>query len=92
MLRCLLDLHQLMAESEQMYILNDLYITDYCVWLQQVKYVSTFYAVVLQSHLCWQLTNSLFCVHLLRSKHLKKLTEELLKVGKCYYVQDTMSL
>ena len=33
-LQCLLDIHQLLNSSEPYYILNNLYITDYCVWLQ----------------------------------------------------------
>nr|XP_022299523.1 protein SHQ1 homolog isoform X3 [Crassostrea virginica] len=33
-LRCLLDIHKILGESYPRYILNDLYITDYCVWIQ----------------------------------------------------------
>lgn len=33
-LQCLLDIHQLLNSSELYYILNNLYITDYCAWLQ----------------------------------------------------------
>ncbi|XP_034389481.1 protein SHQ1 homolog isoform X2 [Cyclopterus lumpus] len=36
-LRCLLDIHRVFRENEPAYILNDLYITDYCVWIQRVK-------------------------------------------------------
>jgi protein SHQ1 len=37
-LKCFLDIHKLLNESgDGRYILNDLYITDYCVWLQYVK-------------------------------------------------------
>ncbi|XP_041650908.1 protein SHQ1 homolog isoform X2 [Cheilinus undulatus] len=36
-LRCLLDIHKILRESDPSYILNDLYITDYCIWTQQVK-------------------------------------------------------
>ncbi|XP_064824962.1 protein SHQ1 homolog [Oncorhynchus masou masou] len=36
-LKCLLDIHKVFRENEPAYILNDLYITDYCVWLQRVK-------------------------------------------------------
>lgn len=35
-LKCFLDLHQLLNETgDNYYLLNDLYITDYCCWLQQ---------------------------------------------------------
>ncbi|KAI1297287.1 Protein SHQ1 -like protein [Halotydeus destructor] len=44
-IKCFLDIHQLMNESgDSRYILNDLYITDYCVWLQKVN-ESTFSAL-----------------------------------------------
>ncbi|XP_078677362.1 protein SHQ1 homolog [Branchiostoma floridae x Branchiostoma belcheri] len=33
-LRCLLHIHRLLSADENKYILNDLYITDYCVWVQ----------------------------------------------------------
>ncbi|CAH1264902.1 SHQ1 [Branchiostoma lanceolatum] len=33
-LRCLLQIHRLLSADENKYILNDLYITDYCVWVQ----------------------------------------------------------
>lgn len=37
-LKCFLDVHRLFNESgDSRYVLNDLYITDYCVWLQRVK-------------------------------------------------------
>ncbi|XP_071191182.1 protein SHQ1 homolog [Salvelinus alpinus] len=36
-LKCLLDIHKVFRENEPAYILNDLYITDYCVWIQRVK-------------------------------------------------------
>ncbi|TNN45591.1 Protein SHQ1 [Liparis tanakae] len=36
-LRCLLDIHRVFRENDPAYILNDLYITDYCVWIQRVK-------------------------------------------------------
>ena len=36
-LKCLLEIHGLLMQSEQQYILNDLYITDYCVWVQGVR-------------------------------------------------------
>uniref|UniRef100_A0A8C7QLP5 Protein SHQ1 homolog n=1 Tax=Oncorhynchus mykiss TaxID=8022 RepID=A0A8C7QLP5_ONCMY len=36
-LKCLLDIHTVFRENEPAYILNDLYITDYCVWIQRVK-------------------------------------------------------
>ncbi|XP_055017016.1 protein SHQ1 homolog isoform X2 [Boleophthalmus pectinirostris] len=36
-LKCLLDVHKVFRENEPAYILNDLYITDYCIWIQRVK-------------------------------------------------------
>lgn len=37
-LKCFLDIHRLLNEEGDLhYFLNDLYITDYCVWLQSVK-------------------------------------------------------
>ncbi|XP_015795996.1 protein SHQ1 homolog [Tetranychus urticae] len=37
-IKCLLDIHKIFNESGDLrYILNDLYITDYCIWLQHVK-------------------------------------------------------
>ncbi|CAL9704431.1 unnamed protein product [Knipowitschia caucasica] len=36
-LKCLLDIHKAFRENEPAYILNDLYITDYCIWIQRVK-------------------------------------------------------
>lgn len=36
-LKCLLDIHKIFMESDPAYILNDLFITDYCIWIQKVK-------------------------------------------------------
>ncbi|XP_065811042.1 protein SHQ1 homolog [Labrus bergylta] len=36
-LKCLLDIHKVFRENDPAYILNDLYITDYCIWIQKVK-------------------------------------------------------
>ncbi|XP_053724069.1 protein SHQ1 homolog isoform X2 [Synchiropus splendidus] len=36
-LKCLLDIHKVFRQNEPAYILNDLYITDYCIWIQRVK-------------------------------------------------------
>ncbi|CAH2312890.1 SHQ1 homolog [Pelobates cultripes] len=36
-LKCLLDIHAIFQENDPVYILNDLYITDYCIWIQKVK-------------------------------------------------------
>ncbi|NXS35200.1 SHQ1 protein, partial [Pomatostomus ruficeps] len=36
-LKCLLDIHKIFRESDPAYILNDLFITDYCIWIQKVK-------------------------------------------------------
>uniref|UniRef100_A0A8D2B9X3 Protein SHQ1 homolog n=1 Tax=Sciurus vulgaris TaxID=55149 RepID=A0A8D2B9X3_SCIVU len=36
-LKCLLDIHKILQENDPAYILNDLYISDYCVWIQKAK-------------------------------------------------------
>lgn len=36
-LRCLLEIQRTFNNSEPRYLLNQLYITDYCVWIQKVK-------------------------------------------------------
>ncbi|NWR08892.1 SHQ1 protein, partial [Paradoxornis webbianus] len=36
-LKCLLDIHKIFMESDPAYILNDIFITDYCIWIQKVK-------------------------------------------------------
>ncbi|KAK2862576.1 hypothetical protein Q5P01_002109 [Channa striata] len=36
-LKCLLDIHKVFRENDPAYILNDLYITDYCIWIQRAK-------------------------------------------------------
>ncbi|XP_076601495.1 protein SHQ1 homolog [Chaetodon auriga] len=36
-LKCLLDIHKVFRGNDPAYILNDLYITDYCIWIQRVK-------------------------------------------------------
>ncbi|KAJ7404922.1 Protein SHQ1 like protein [Willisornis vidua] len=36
-LKCLLDIHKIFRESDPAYILNDLFITDYCIWIQKIK-------------------------------------------------------
>uniref|UniRef100_A0A8D0H3X4 Protein SHQ1 homolog n=1 Tax=Sphenodon punctatus TaxID=8508 RepID=A0A8D0H3X4_SPHPU len=36
-LKCLLDVHKIFRENDPAYILNDLYITDYCIWIQKTK-------------------------------------------------------
>ncbi|NP_001072616.1 protein SHQ1 homolog [Xenopus tropicalis] len=36
-LKCLLEIHAIFQENDPAYILNDLYITDYCIWIQKVK-------------------------------------------------------
>lgn len=33
-IKCLLEIHEMFCSSEPRYILNDLFITDYCVWMQ----------------------------------------------------------
>ncbi|KAG8436024.1 hypothetical protein GDO86_007211 [Hymenochirus boettgeri] len=36
-LKCLLEIHAIFQENDPAYILNDLYITDYCIWIQRVR-------------------------------------------------------
>lgn len=36
-LKCLLDIHRCFSASYPHYLLNDLYITDYCVWIQNIE-------------------------------------------------------
>uniref|UniRef100_A0A1B6M5G6 Protein SHQ1 homolog n=1 Tax=Graphocephala atropunctata TaxID=36148 RepID=A0A1B6M5G6_9HEMI len=36
-LKCLLEVHSLFAHSEPRYLLNQLYISDYCIWLQRAS-------------------------------------------------------
>ncbi|XP_077181304.1 protein SHQ1 homolog isoform X1 [Paroedura picta] len=36
-LKCLLDIHKIFRENDPSYILNDLYVTDYCIWIQKTK-------------------------------------------------------
>uniref|UniRef100_A0A8C5KY03 Protein SHQ1 homolog n=1 Tax=Jaculus jaculus TaxID=51337 RepID=A0A8C5KY03_JACJA len=36
-LKCLLDIHKIFQENDPAYILNDLYISDYCVWIQKAR-------------------------------------------------------
>ncbi|XP_046581089.1 protein SHQ1 homolog [Haliotis rubra] len=36
-LKCLLDVQTILTDTEQRYILNDLYINDYCVWIQGIR-------------------------------------------------------
>ncbi|XP_076452080.1 protein SHQ1 homolog [Babylonia areolata] len=37
LLKCLLDIHSCMIVSDPRFIFNDLYITDYCVWIQSAR-------------------------------------------------------
>nr|XP_051707431.1 protein SHQ1 homolog isoform X4 [Oryctolagus cuniculus] len=39
-LKCLLNIHKIFRENDPAYILNDLYISDYCVWIQKAKCIS----------------------------------------------------
>ncbi|XP_039272667.2 protein SHQ1 homolog [Styela clava] len=34
-LKCLLQIHDLFANSDPYYVLNDIYIRDYCIWIQK---------------------------------------------------------
>lgn len=37
LLTCLLDVYKIFNSSEPRYVLNQLYIKDYCIWIQQLK-------------------------------------------------------
>ncbi|XP_073974072.1 protein SHQ1 homolog isoform X1 [Rhodnius prolixus] len=36
-LKCLIEIHKLFNASEPRYLLNQLFITDYCIWLQKIS-------------------------------------------------------
>ena len=38
LLQCVLDIRDILNSSEPYYILNNLYITDYAIWLQSARY------------------------------------------------------
>lgn len=40
-IKCLLEIHEMFSFSEPRYILNELFITDYCVWMQTEKCASS---------------------------------------------------
>ena len=68
LLQCLLSIHQTLSTSEPYYILNNLYITDYCVWVQHSRYTVLFF----HFFVLWMI----FC----SSQQLEKLAEALDKV------------
>ena len=37
LLQCLLDVRRILNSSEPYYVMNNLYITDYCVWIQRAS-------------------------------------------------------
>lgn len=37
-LKCLLEIHALCLEEDPWFLLNDLYVTDYCVWIQKASH------------------------------------------------------
>lgn len=41
LLQCLLSVSQVLNSSEPYYIMNILYITDYCIWIQRARYSHT---------------------------------------------------
>ena len=47
LLQCLLQVHKILSTSEPYYILNNLFITDYCVWIQHARYLFETLAVYL---------------------------------------------
>ncbi|BES98753.1 protein SHQ1 homolog [Nesidiocoris tenuis] len=36
-LKCLIEIHKIFNSSEPRYLLNQLYVTDYCIWLQKIS-------------------------------------------------------
>ncbi|CAI6367034.1 unnamed protein product [Macrosiphum euphorbiae] len=46
LLTCLLDIHKLFNSSEPRYVLNELYIKDYCIWIQQLN--STYFDTIVK--------------------------------------------
>lgn len=37
LLKCLLEIHSLCREEDPWFLLNELYLTDYCVWIQKAR-------------------------------------------------------
>lgn len=37
LLKCLLEIHALCREEDPWFLLNELYLTDYCVWIQKAR-------------------------------------------------------
>ncbi len=56
LLKCLLEVQSMLIESDLRYILNDLYITDYCVWIQSSRY-----ATITRQFYTWFLQNIKYC-------------------------------
>ncbi|XP_068714980.1 protein SHQ1 homolog [Montipora foliosa] len=61
-LKCLLEIHALCREEDPWYLLNDLYVTDYCIWIQKAsrnKLASLAHSLeqieIRKSELSWQL-------------------------------------
>lgn len=38
LLQCVLDIREILNACEPYYVLNNLYITDYIIWLQRARY------------------------------------------------------
>lgn len=65
LLTCLLDVYKIFNSSEPRYVLNQLYIKDYCIWIQQLK--TTHFETILK----------LFGDNQIKKDHLKLDLEEL---------------
>ena len=37
LLKCLLEIHALCCEEDPWFLLNELYLTDYCIWIQKTR-------------------------------------------------------
>lgn len=48
LLQCLLQVHKILSTSEPYYILNNLFITDYCVWIQHARYTYITHNTIVQ--------------------------------------------
>ena len=52
-LQCLLAVRQLLNSLEPYYILNNLYITEYCVWIQKARYMDVCVCVCVCTSFCF---------------------------------------
>ena len=53
-LRVLLHLHRLLRTAEAKYVFNELYVVDYCVWLQKLRYTMPSFCFLFYFYLRWR--------------------------------------